>query len=240
VLAWSRWRFVGFADNERAETTFDMLARCFEAMGGVPKVVLADRMGCLKGGVVANVVIPTPAYVRFAIHYGFRPDFCEGADPESKGLVENLVGYAKGDLMVPQAPFADLAAANEAGRQWCDEVNAAVHSEICAIPAERLSVERPLLGTLPQLRPSIGKAVIRKVDKLSCIRVGSARYSVPDHIVGRQVEVSAGAGRVRVVNLGVGGGRPRPGRPRGGVDQRRPLPRSAARTPPGGPSENQC
>ena len=28
-------------------------------------------------------------------HYGFRPDFCEGADPESKGIVENLVGYAK-------------------------------------------------------------------------------------------------------------------------------------------------
>ena len=49
-------------------------------------------MGCLKGGTVAGLVIPTPAYVRFATHYGFRPDFCEGADPESKGLVENLVG----------------------------------------------------------------------------------------------------------------------------------------------------
>jgi hypothetical protein len=69
VLAWSRWRFVAFADNERAETTFSMLAACFEALGGVPKVVLADRMGCLKGGVVANAVVPTPAYVRFATHY---------------------------------------------------------------------------------------------------------------------------------------------------------------------------
>ena len=57
--------------------------------------MLADRMGCLKGGVVANVVCPTPDYVRFATHYGFRPDFCEAADPESKGIVENLVGYAK-------------------------------------------------------------------------------------------------------------------------------------------------
>lgn len=27
--------------------------------------VLADRMGCLKGGVVANVVVPTPDYLRF-------------------------------------------------------------------------------------------------------------------------------------------------------------------------------
>jgi hypothetical protein len=52
----------------------------------------ANRMGCLKGGVVANVVVPTPGYVRFAAAYGFRPDFCEAADPESKGVVEALVG----------------------------------------------------------------------------------------------------------------------------------------------------
>ena len=69
-------------------------------------------MGCLKGGVVANVVVPTADYVRFASHYGFRPDFCQAADPESKGIVENLVGYAKTDLMVPQAPGGDLRAAN--------------------------------------------------------------------------------------------------------------------------------
>ena len=79
-------------------------------------MVLADRMGCLKGGVVANVVVPTPAYVRLATHYGFRPDFCEGGDPESKGIVEHLVGYAKGDLLVAQAPFTDLAAANDAAQ----------------------------------------------------------------------------------------------------------------------------
>ena len=50
VLAWSRWRFVYFADNQRADTTFTALAACFEALGGVPATVLSDRMGCLKGG----------------------------------------------------------------------------------------------------------------------------------------------------------------------------------------------
>jgi transposase len=34
VLAWSRVRFVRFADNERAETTLAMLAECFEVLGG--------------------------------------------------------------------------------------------------------------------------------------------------------------------------------------------------------------
>jgi transposase len=69
VLAWSRVRFVRFADDERAETTLGLLAECFEELGGVPAKVLADRMGCLKGGVVANKVIPTGDYVRFATHY---------------------------------------------------------------------------------------------------------------------------------------------------------------------------
>jgi hypothetical protein len=57
-------RFVRFASNERGATTLGMLAECFEEIGGVPKVVLADRMGCLKGGVVANKVIPTGDYVK--------------------------------------------------------------------------------------------------------------------------------------------------------------------------------
>ncbi len=59
-------------------------------------------MGCLKAGVVADVVVPAPDYVRFATLYRFRPDFCHARDPESKGIVENLVGYAKRDLMTPQ------------------------------------------------------------------------------------------------------------------------------------------
>jgi len=69
VLAWSRVRFVRFAGDEQATTTMAMLAECFEAIGGVPAKVLADRMGCLKGGVVANVVVPTSDYVKFASHY---------------------------------------------------------------------------------------------------------------------------------------------------------------------------
>jgi transposase len=182
VLAWSRFRFVRFAADEKAPTTMALLAECFETLGGVPKVVLADRMGCLKAGVVADVVVPTADYVRFATHYGFRPDFCQAADPESKEIVEALVGYAKRDLMVPLgmaepsvADLADLGAGNAAAAGWCAEVNAVVHSEICAVPPERLQAERELLGPLPSLRPQIGaKPISRKVDKLSCVRFGSA------------------------------------------------------------------
>ena len=59
--------------------------------------------------------------------------------------------------MVPQAPFGDLSAANAAAAAWCMEVNAAVRSEICAVPAERLVIERELLAVLPALRASVGR-----------------------------------------------------------------------------------
>lgn len=168
-------------------------------------MVLADRMGCLKGGVVANKVVPTADYVRFATFYGFGPDWCEAADPESKGIVENLVGYAKRDLVVRQAPFDDLTAANAAARQWCHEVNTVPHSEICAVPAERLEAERELLSALPSLRPVIGKAAAtRKVDRLSCVRFGSARYSVPTRLIGCRVAVVETGGKVRIVDTTVG------------------------------------
>jgi transposase len=201
VLAWSRVRFVRFAADEKAATTLGLLAECFEVLGGVPKTVLADRMGCLKAGVVANVVVPAPDYVRFATHYGFRPDFCQAADPESKGIVEHLVGYAKRDLVVPAGPdVADLPAANTAAAGWCAEVNAAVHSEICAVPAGRLEQEQALLGELPSLRPEIGgRPASRKVDKLSCVRFGSARYSVPSRLIGTTVLIRVAGGRVRVL-----------------------------------------
>lgn len=74
-----------------------------------------------------------------------------------------------------------------------------MHSEIDAFPAERLVAERELFSPLPSLRPRIGRATVRKVDRLSCIRIGSARYSVPVRLIGRQVEVQVADGRVQVL-----------------------------------------
>jgi transposase len=129
ILAYSRWRFVRFAADQKASTTMAMIAQTLAVIGGVPAKILADRMGCLKGGVVAGVMIPTLDYVRFASHYGFGADFCHAGDPRSKGIVENLCGYAQSDLAVPLLTEAaitgqpvDLRAANTAAEQWCAEV----------------------------------------------------------------------------------------------------------------------
>lgn len=212
VLAFSRWRFVRFATDETVTTTLGFIAQAFDEIGGVPKRVLADRMACLKGGVVANVVVATPTYIRFATHYGFAPDFCHGEDPESKGIVENLCGYVQSDLAQPLWTEAKIAArrddvhldvyeANRAAVDWCVEVNTRRHTDTCVIPAEQLLVEQDMLAPLPSLRAEVGRPpVTRKVDKLSCIRYASVRYSVPTRLVGTTVRLAQEAGRLLITD----------------------------------------
>ena len=71
-------------------------------------------------------------------------------------------------------------------------------------PAEQLVIERELLAPLPSLRASIGRLVTRKVDRLSCVRFGSARYSVPVRLIGTQVGVRTDDGRLLAVVTATG------------------------------------
>ena len=67
-------------------------------------------------------------------------------------------------------------------------------------PAERLAIEQPLLGELPSLRAEFGpRPTTRKVDKLSCIRFGSARYSVPNRLIGTSVTVLVEDDLLRII-----------------------------------------
>jgi hypothetical protein len=205
VLAWSRYRFIRFATDQTRPTTLSLLAECFEELGGVPAVLLTDRMGCLRASTVANVVVPHPEYVQFCARHTCRPDFCEGADPESKGVVEHLAGYAQTDLIIPAIPeggWSDLATANSAARSWCAEVNARVHSETYAVPDERLASEREILRPLPSLRPPLRSGERRTVDRRGSIRFGSARYLVPESLVGERVEVAASEDKIVIQHAG--------------------------------------
>jgi hypothetical protein len=66
VLAWSRWRFVCFASDEKPTTTLALLAECFESIGAVPKIVLADRRLSMRfwsvaGSTSSGISIAAPA-----------------------------------------------------------------------------------------------------------------------------------------------------------------------------------
>jgi hypothetical protein len=70
---------------------------------------------------------------------------------------------------------------------------------------ERLLIERELLRPLPSLRLQIGApSVLRKVDRLSCVRYASARYSVPTRLIGTRVAVVLDHGAVCLVEPATG------------------------------------
>lgn len=95
-------------------------------------------------------------------------------------MVEALASYAKADLLVPLQDIGDGPGTLEAA-----------HSETMAVPAERQETEPAVRTELPSLGLRIGPApVLRTVDRLSCIRFASSRYSVPLAFIGSRVEVA--------------------------------------------------
>lgn len=202
VLGYSRLRFVHFTVSERFHALADGLHRCFEVLGGIPAKVMFDNPKTVTVDHVAGAAVLNPDIVRLAAHYGFLVVTAEVADPESKGKVEALVKFAKSDLL-PHEGFGSLDEANAWGRTWCEEVNAEMHSETCAIPSERFESERALFRRLPTLRPSLAAGERRKVDRMSTVRIGAARYSVPTTLRGTWVEVSCDGAHLTVCNEGI-------------------------------------
>jgi Mu transposase, C-terminal domain len=57
----------------------------------------------------------------------------------------------------------------------------------------------------PSLRPAIGKpAATRKVDRLSCVRFGSARYSLPTRLISQHVAVTESGGCLLIADTATG------------------------------------
>ena len=201
MLGWSRWRYVRFFTCQRFQILAQGLAACFEGLGGVPARVLFDNAKTVTSDFVAGLSVLNPELVRLATHYRFTPVTAAASDPESKGKVEALVRYVKSNL-VPEEGFGSLEEANEEAERWCREVNAEVHEESRAVPAEQLDHERPLLRAPRCERPPVSSGETRKVDHLSTVRLGAARYSVPHRLRGEQVQVLVDGDEVRVLHRG--------------------------------------
>jgi transposase len=190
VLGYSRHRQLTFSCSERFPALAIGLASNLEQLGGVPAQILFDNPKTVTLRDVAGVAVLNPELVRLAAHYRFRPRTTAFYDAPSKGKVEAVVRFAKSDL-IPFGGFGSLDEANAAARVWLAEVNSRPHSETRRPPVELLERERPLLRSLPGLRPAAACGERRKVDRLATVRFASARYSVPHRLVGQAVEVAA-------------------------------------------------
>src|SRR5712691_896273 len=194
-LAWSRFRVVLPVWDRRLPTLIACLDATLRRIGGVPAYALTDNEKTVTVEHVAGVAIRHPEIVAVGRHYGMTVHTCVPYDPESKGGSEATVRVAKADLVPTEAnlreayrSFAELDGACE---QFCAAINARVHRETCAAPADRLAVERTRLHRLPDAPYTAALGETRMVGADQMIRFGSVRYSTPPGLAGTEVWVRA-------------------------------------------------
>lgn len=205
LLCSSRKLFVHFFRNERQSTLLEGLAMAFEYFGGCAIKVVLDNMAT---AVVARYgpdgqPIWQPAFAEFAAHYGFKPFACRIRHSDRKGKKEKSFRLVEDDHL-KGSEFESFDDLNQRTRIWLDETpdaaNLRVHGTTKRVPNEAFLSERDLLIRLPDKRFPVYERSVRVVDSDSTLSVHGTRYSVPDPLANRSVEVRLFAEHFEVIN----------------------------------------
>lgn len=156
-LGYSRYPFVEFTDNERAETLIACLERAFHWFGGVPLHVLCDNP--------KTIVIERDAYadgkhkynsklLDFAKHCGIDIKLCAPYRAQTKGKVERFHRYFRESFFNPlQSKYiepVDVALCNREVIPWLRDVaGSRIHATLKERPVDRFQLEREHLRTVP-------------------------------------------------------------------------------------------
>lgn len=192
VLSWSRQLWVRFSFQQDQLTFLGGLHRAFLAFGGVPRTVLFDRMRAAVAGQTADgSAIFNEELLRFATHYGFKPQACRPYRAKTKGRVERAVSYLRQGFFYGRS-FRDLDDLNAQCLAWLQEVaNARVHGTTGEVPALRLEREAPHLSPLPG-SPYIPLVTVgRRTARDGFVSYNGNAYSVPDGLARSEVQVRA-------------------------------------------------
>lgn len=120
VLARSRMKYIWFSD-----TAFDASKLCqshekaFAFFGGRPVTMVYDLDRIMVVDENMGQVLLTNTFKQYVASAGFKLHFCRKGDPESKGKVENVVGYVKKNFLYNRL-YVDLALLNAQGLDWLD------------------------------------------------------------------------------------------------------------------------
>jgi len=149
VLGFSRLIWGRFAQRQTMQTVLACHRAAFEAIGGVPREILYDRMKTAvlgedeDGRVVYNKILG-----ELARHYGFLPRACRAYRPETKGKVERPFRYIREDFFLGST-FRDLDDLNLQFGNWLGGVaNPRVHASTGRVVNEAFAEERPTLHQL--------------------------------------------------------------------------------------------
>lgn len=196
VLGHSRHMFARVVFDQRAETWQQLHVAAFQALGGVPRVIVPDN---LKAAVVKAAFRQNedPAlnrgYVELARHYGCKIDPTPPRDPEKKGKVEAGVKYVMRSFFATVDEGLDIDALNRRLHAWTLEIaGMRVHGSTHRRPLEVFEEEeRHALLPLPT-RPFV-PVIWRqaKVHTDSHISFDKRLYSVPYRYLKREAWVRA-------------------------------------------------
>ena len=109
--------------------------------------------------------------------------FCEPADPQAKGAVERLQGYAETNFE-PGRVFANELDFQDQLDGWFAKVNARTHKTLRERPIDRLRVEREHMAALPAELPDTARRWVTRVAPDPYLRIDTNDYSL-DPALGR-------------------------------------------------------
>lgn len=178
TLGWSRTMYLEFTTSQETGWFLRCHQHAFEYFGGIPREVLHDN---LKSAVLerdaAGNIHWNPRYLDFALAHGFQPRACQPYRAQTKGKVENGVGYVRGNFWCGLA-FSGLSDLNQQALGWCNGVaNVRVHATTGEVPFRRLPDEH--LQPLPTVRYDTSVVTLRRASRDCLVSYGGNYYSVP-------------------------------------------------------------
>ena len=198
-LGYSRAGAGALVFSTQAQDLLAGIAGCVERLGGLPRTLVWDR----QAGIHGHGGHPSEAFAAFCGQLKVDWHFCEAADPQAKGAVERLQGYAETNFE-PGRRFANELDFQDQLDAWFAKVNARTHKTLRARPVDRLADELEVMAPLPAEMPDTARRWVTRVPPDPHLRVDTNDYSLDPVLVGRRVEVIVDQRHVTAVCLDTG------------------------------------
>jgi Mu transposase, C-terminal domain len=173
---------------------------CLAKLGALPETLVWDREGALHAGGGR----PTDVYAAFCGELGVGWRFLEARDPQSKGVVERLQGYAETSFE-PGRSFAGELDFQEQLDRWFDgRANVRFHRTLRCRPVDRLAEELTVMRSLPERPPDVDRRFVTRIAPDPYVRVDTCDYSLDPRLVGQRVELRVSQRELLAVCLETG------------------------------------
>ncbi len=188
--AFSNYRYAMLFHRQDTASFLQAHVRFFEQVGGVYHTMVYDNMRvAVRKFVGPSEKEPTEALLKLSMYYLFDFRFCNLYSGNEKGHVERSVEFVRRKAFCRTHSFPLATSANEQLEKTCNQLNTCFSRYTQGKKSiDLLASEKQYLKETPAAF-DCGLMERCKVDKYSVITYLTNRYSVPDHLVGKRVDI---------------------------------------------------